>query len=167
MPTQTPTPTPIVLENGWYLYTDKEAGYSFSYPPEAHFHTSKEGGLDYKTAHIQFDIPDADGYQGMMIEILSNPEKLPIESVAQKIYTTDLQSPSIDDVKKNSEQIKVAGMFAYQFTFKPFMYELTILLPNEDKVYFIVPVHDNLDTAVDPKALELFFKILETFTLNL
>ena len=165
-PTKTPTPTPIILENGWYLYIDKEAGYSFSYPPDAHFHTSKEGKLDYKSVHIQFDIPDANGYQGMMIEVLSNADKLPIESIAQKIYTTDLQSPSIDDVKKNSEQIKVAGMVAYQFTITHSFYEFSILSPNEDKVFFIVPVHDNLNLTVDPPALLLFFKILETFTLN-
>lgn len=77
MPTQTPTPTPIVLENGWYLYTDQEAGYSFSYPPDALFQTSKEGAFDYKSAYLQFHIPSMNGYQGMMIQVLSNPESLP------------------------------------------------------------------------------------------
>lgn len=166
VPTQTPTPTPIMLENGWYLYIDKEARYSFSYPPDAYFHTSKEGSLDYKSAYLQFTLPNADGYQGLMIQVLSNPEEIPVEGFAQKIYTIDPKGPSIDDLKKHSEQIKMAGMYGYKYSLSPFFYEFIILLPYEDKVYFIVPVHDNLNITLDPKALELFYKVLDTFALN-
>lgn len=28
------TSTPMVDENGWYIYNDREAGFSLSYPPE-------------------------------------------------------------------------------------------------------------------------------------
>jgi hypothetical protein len=109
---------------------------------------------------------EADGYQGMVIDVLSNPQKLPVENIVQAIYTDQTQKPPIDVVKATLEQIEVAGIPAYKSTYQPSMFELTILLPYEDKVYFIVPVHDNLDTALDPKGLELFFQILGTFTLN-
>jgi hypothetical protein len=160
--TQTPTPTLTVLENGWFLYIDEQAGYSFSYPPDVSLHTSKEGWLSYKTVRIQFRIPDT-GYQGMVINVLSNPQDTPIEKIVQEIYTSRGRQPSIVDIQNSLKPMTIGKLSAFQSVFQPSLFEFTIFVPYEDKVIFAAPVTDMGLTAFDPRALELFYQILGTF----
>lgn len=165
LPSPTATPTPIVLENGWYLYEDKEAGYSISYPPEVHFHTSKEGFLDYKTVHIAFK-PSGLGYQGMVIEIFSNPEKFPVKEIVQKFYSRDNPEikPAIADIQNTLNMISVGRFSAYRSTYQPSMAEFVIFVQMQDKVLCATPVTEIGLTAFAPSSLELFEKILATLT---
>jgi hypothetical protein len=162
LPTYTQTPTPVVLENGWYLYEDQEAGYSFGYPPDAFFLTSHEGGLKFKTARIQFTMLKGQGYQGMVLDVLSNETHQPIDNIIQEMYTTPILNLSLDSINATVEKISIADHPAYLTTYQPFMFELCIFVPYEDYILFIVPVHDNLDNAGSPEALKLFWEIVKT-----
>jgi len=165
LPSPTVTPTPIVLENGWYLYEDKEAGYSISYPPEVHFHTSKEGFLDYKTVHIAFK-PSGLGYQGMVIEIFSNPEKFPVNEIVQKFYSRDNPEikPAIADIQNALNPTSIGHFSALKSIYKPSMAEFVIFVEIQDKVLCATPVTEMGLTAFAPSSLELFEKILATLT---
>ena len=44
--------------------------------------------------------------------------------------------------------------------------DFSIVIPREDKVYIAAPVHDIAATCVGPQALELFYRVLETFIVN-
>ena len=169
LPTSSPAPTatatPIVLDNGWYLYTDKEAGYSLSYPPDVHLHTSKEGGLDYKTVHIQFAIPNA-GYQGMTINVLDNAQKLPIENIVQDVYTRMGEEQPTKNIQSSMESIMIGKISAIKSDFQPSIVEFTIYIPYGNKVLYAAPVTRMGLTAFDPKAAELFEEILATLTLE-
>ena len=154
------------LNNGWYLYEDPEAGFSFSYPPDVFFQTSQEGGLGFRTARIQFPRVKGQGYQGMVVDVLSNETHRPIEQVIKEIYTTPILNLSVESIKASVEKITVADHPAYLTTYQPFMFELCIFVPYEDKILFIVPVHDNLDIAGSPEALKLFWEIVNTFKIN-
>ena len=154
------------LENGWYLYEDKEAGYSFSYPPDVFFHTSQEGGLEFRTARIQFTRLKDQGYQGMVVDVLSNPNNQSIDKIIQEMYSTPILNLSLETINATVNKISVAEFPAYLTTYQPFMFELCIFVPYRDKILFIVPVHDNLDNTVSPEALKVFWDIVKTFKIK-
>jgi hypothetical protein len=165
VPSQTPTPKPIVLDNGWYLYVDKDAGFSLSYPPDVFFHTSKEGRLSYKSVHIQFKIPDA-GYQGIEINVLTNPQNRPIENIVQEVYSSNGGTPSIANIQASITPILIGKLSALKCVFQPSIAEFTIYVPYGNKVLYVAPVTEMGLTAFDSQAQELFEKILATFTLQ-
>jgi len=165
VPSHTPTPTPIMLENGWYLYVDKEAGYSFSYPPDVYLHTSKEGRLSYKSVHIQFKIPNT-GYQGMEINILTNTQNLPLENIVQEFYTGNGGEPSITNIRASIKPVMIGELSAFKSIFQPSIAEFTIYVPYGNKVLYAIPVTKMGLTAFDPQALELFEKTLATLTIK-
>lgn len=160
-----PTPTPVVLANGWYLYVDKEAGYSFSYPPDAHLETSKEGGFPYKTVHLQFRVPGS-GFQGMDIDVFLNTQSLSIEDVAQNIYTDRGSKPSPAAITNSIMSLRVGKLSAFKAVFQPSLVEFIIFIPYKDKVLYAMPVSEMGHTSIDFQATELFEKILATLTLE-
>ena len=164
-PTLTQTPPPVVLENGWFLYEDKEAGYSFSYPPEVHLSTSKEGFLDFKTVHIAFK-PSGLGYQGMVIELFSNPKGLPIEDIVQQYYSRDNPEtkPAIADIQAALNPIMVGNVPAYKSVYSPSMAKFIFIVPMNGKFFCATPVTEMGLTDFAPSSQEMFEKILTTLT---
>jgi hypothetical protein len=148
---------------GWYQYSDRKAGYSFKYPPNAFLHAYKNAASDHKTVMLQFDPPKFVGYQGMVVDVRSNPKRLPIEEVIAEIYRP--QKPSLSDIRSSLKQLRVAGYPAVETVLKSTNLELSVLLPCNDKVYLISP-STRLGGKVDPKALKLFYRILKTFTVK-
>jgi hypothetical protein len=164
-PSQTQTPTLIVLENGWYLYIDKDAGYSLSYPPDAYFHTSKEGRLPYKTVHIQFKISGS-GYQGIEVNVLSNTMNLSLESIVQEVNSNINEKPSLADIQASLKPMTIGKLSAFKSVYQPSIAEFRIFVPIGNNVLYATPVTTMGLTAFDPQARELFEKILATLTLN-
>lgn len=165
-PTPTATATPIVLPNGWYLYTDPQAGYSFSYPPNAHLSVSQDVDSSYKTVNIAFELPRTYGYQGLVIRVEDNPQKLPIDGFLAQLYVKRMHKPPPDNLPSLIEPTIVAGLPAFKTSVLPDVSEFHIFLLHGTKVYEFAPVHDAAVTTMDPKALALFHRILATFTLN-
>jgi hypothetical protein len=155
------------LENGWYLYEDKEAGFSFSYPPEVYIHTSKEGFLDFKTVHIAFE-PSGLGYQGMVIELFSNPKGLPIENIVQQFYSRDNPEtkPAIADIKAALNPVMVGNLSAYKSVYHPSMAEFVVFVPMHFKILCVTPVTEMGLTDFAPSSQEMFDNILATLTIK-
>lgn len=92
----------------------------------------------------------------MVIRILSNPDQQPVERLVAKVYESAMINPP-DDLSSQIIQITVSGLPAYETTIPSTNTELTILLPNGDKVYVFALVHGPTVNAVDPEALDLFY----------
>jgi len=165
-PTPTATATPIVLPNGWYLYTDPQAGYSFSYPPNAHLSVSQDVDSPYKTVNIAFELPGTYGYQGLVIRVEDNPQRLPFDGFLAQLYVKRIHKPPPDNLPSLIEPTIIAGLPAFKTSVLPDVSEFHIFLLHGTKVYEFAPVHDAAVTTMDPKALALFHRILATFTLN-
>lgn len=163
LPSPTITPTPIVLENGWYLYEDKEAGFSFSYPPEVYLSTSKEGFFDYKTVRIAFK-PSGFGYQGMEINLFSNPDNLSLADVAQKIYSYSGNIPSLSDLQDCLKPITIGSVSAFKSIYQPALARFIVFVPMQDKVLYATAVTKMGLTDFAPSSQEMFEKILDTLT---
>lgn len=153
------------LENGWYLYEDPEAGFSFSYPPEVYVHTSKEGFLDFKSVHLVFK-PSGLGYQGMIIELFSNPKDLPFEDIVQQFYSRDNPEtkPTIADIQAALNPIMLGNLSAYKSVYRPSMANFIIIVPMKDKILCATPVTEMGLTDFAPSSQEMFEKILATLT---
>jgi hypothetical protein len=165
--TITPSPTPVVLENGWYLYTNSEAGYSISYPPNAWLRVNHEPRDKYPQVSFDFIIADCKcGYMGMVIMTEDNSVQSPIESIIEKWHKEgDRSDVSVEMIRQAWSPFKIGAVTAYKTTFRPFFYEFSIFVPYKDRVALILPVPDNRSgMGMDPKALALFDQIMATFT---
>jgi hypothetical protein len=155
--------TPIVLESGWRLYEDPDAGFSIGYPADAHISSSMDAGSKYKTVNIAFiHVGTSGGYQGMVINVLDNPAGLSIEGVVDKIYADDPAKPAMAAIKSSLTSFKTANISGFKTNIRPTNTEIQILVPFKNGTLFLAPVHGPAATAVDPEALSLFYKILDT-----
>lgn len=162
IPTRTPTPTPIVLENGWYLYTDPDGEFSFAYPPTALI-SAGQNPVDFsKNISLQFKLPDKP-YQGMSIRFESNPKRLQGIEIATKLFEDSSQKPVPAGFANSLEQISVGGIPGVQAYIPSTNTEVTVIVPYDDKVVILAPVHDTATTKVEKEILEVFYQILDTF----
>ena len=166
VPSHTPTPTPIVLDNGWYLYTDPDREFSFAYPPTA-FISAGQNPVDLsKNIIIQFELPEKP-YQGMSIRIEPNPKRLQGVEIAIQIYERSAQQPAPAGFADSLEQISVGGLPAVQAYIPSSNTEVTVIVPHDVEVFILAPVHDTAVVKVEKEILELFYQILDTFKFNI
>ena len=78
------TALPTIAAN-WTTYTDPVLGYSLSFPQDVEF-TSGTSKAGVHTARLQFSIPGADGYQGMVLRVEPNPQHRGIEQIVGELY---------------------------------------------------------------------------------
>jgi hypothetical protein len=161
MPTETSTPTPLVLENGWYLYQDPESEFSFSYPPTSTI-SAGQNPVDFsKNILIQFFLPEKT-YQGMSIRLELNPKRLGGADIAKQLFERSAQKPAAAEFTNSIQQVRVGGTSAVQVSIPSTNTEVTVIIPYNDKVFIISPVHDASTTKVEKATLELFYQILNT-----
>lgn len=161
-PAVTVVVTPAVLDTGWYQYTDPELGYSFNYPPETRVKIGKSRFGNH-SARLQFKLPGVVGYQGMVIRVEGNPNDLPIEQMLAQLYERSAQELAPEELLSQVEVITVAGLPGIKTSILPTNTEFSILFLYNNRVYTLAPVHGPSANAVDPKALSLFYEVLETF----
>jgi len=159
--TQIPTSTPMVLENGWYLYRDPDGEFSFSYPPTALISAGQNPVDLSKNITIQFLLPEK-AYQGMSIRIEPNPKRLQGAEIAQQLYEKSAQKPATAEFTNSLQTILVGGISAVQTTISSSNTEVTIIVPYDVKVLIVSPVHESSVTKVEQEALELFYQVLNT-----
>jgi hypothetical protein len=165
-PTPTPTPLPVVLENGWYLYTDPDGEFSFAYPSTAVITTGKNPVDLSKNITIQFQDPGK-AYQGMSIRLELNPKRLQGAEIAKQLYEVNAQKPAAAEFTDALKQMLVGGAPAVQASIPSTNTELTIIIPYNDKVFIISPVHDLSWTKVEPETLDLFYQVVNTLKLGI
>lgn len=163
-PAKTVMVTPIALDNGWHQYSDSEAGYSFSCPPETRVKMGQSRFGNW-SAQLQFRLPDG-GYQGMVIRVEANPQDLPLEQMLAQLYERSAQEIAPAELLKQVEVITVAGLPAIKTSILPTNSEFSILFLYNNRVYILAPVHGPAAGEMDPEALALFNQIVETFTIT-
>jgi hypothetical protein len=162
MATQAYTPTPVVLENGWYQYSDPDGLFSFAYPPDALI-LSGQNPVDFSiNITIQFKLAEKP-YQGMSIRLEPNPERLQGTDIAIQLFEKSAQKPVPAEFTNSLQQIFVGGISAVQAYIPSTNTEVTIIIPCDDKVFLVSPVHDSAATKVDQETLVMFYQILDTF----
>jgi hypothetical protein len=156
--------TPEMDMNGWYIYRDAEAGFSFSYPP-AHVRRISAG---YKSVEIPFSSLGVGGHQGMSIQKYPNPDGKTVEEIARIIYTeTSQRTPPADfSLISKPEQVEIAGYSATKMIIPSYVSEFLIFIDHGKFTLIIGPVHDAVVLEAAPEALDLFYRILSTLELT-
>jgi hypothetical protein len=160
-PTQIPTSTPVVLDNGWYIYSDPDGEFSFAYPPTAVISAGQNPVDLSKNITIQFQIPEKT-YQGMSFRIEPNPKRLQGAEIAQQLFEKSAQKPATAEFTNSLQQIFVGGISAVQTTIPSSNTEVTIIVPYNVKVLIVSPVHETSATKVEQETLDLFYQILSS-----
>jgi hypothetical protein len=155
------TPKPIILENGWYLYTDPDGEFSFAYPPTAVLNAGQNTFDLSKNITLQFQLPDK-GYQGMSIRVEPNPKRLQGAEIANQLFERSAQKPANAAFADSLQPIQVGGLPAVQTTIPASNTEVTVIVPFEARVLIASPVHEPSVLKVDQAALDLFYQILDT-----
>jgi len=166
-----PSPTPEVLENGWYRFTDSDAGYYFDYPPNvARISYGKDKGEKYNHVYIQFFGIEEYQSQAMIFVIKPNPRKLSTEEFLIEWYSKKTKKASQPSFSKEEmgEFFSVDGKPAIQTELiakePPTSYSFHVIFVNGDKAFIIGPSYGVMSaSAVTPEAEELFTQILNTF----
>lgn len=165
LPTQNPTPTPIVLENGWYLYIDPDNEFTFAYPPNSII-TAGQNPVDLsKNINIQFRLPNKP-YQGMSIRVELNLTRLQGVDLAIKYFEESAQQQAPAEFVNSLIPFSIGEMMAIQAFIPSANTEITIIASYGDKALFLAPVHDSAETIVEKESLELFYQVLTTFKFN-
>jgi hypothetical protein len=156
-----PTSTPVVLENGWYLYNDPDGEFSFAYPPTALISAGQNPVDLSKNITIQILLPEKT-YQGMSIRIEPNPKRLQGAEIAQQLFEKSAQTPAPAEFTNSLQTILVGGISAVQTTIPSSNTEVTIIVPYDVKVLIASPVHETSAIKVEQETLDLFYQILNS-----
>lgn len=160
-----PTPTPEVLGNGWYRFTDREAGYSISYSAGTYLDVTSGADLDFELARIHFpvSIGGKGQHQSMGITAFSNSNRLSLEQIVhQRLYNG---SPRVNANDILLTPVKIAGLDAVKMEKTP--YHPAILISAKGKVY-VISLGANMLSGNPPTraSVDLFYQIINTFALN-
>jgi len=157
-----PSPTPEILPNGWYRYTDYAAGYAISYPADVRFILSRDKTLEFPQVYLLLPPSTGRDNQWMTILVLRNTEKLlPLQFIIQDIRETFRGHETMQVFPKT---VYFGSQEAFQIDISPFLPGVYVF--HQDKVYFLA-LHADMLSGLPPTpgAREMFFKIADTFTL--
>jgi len=149
----------------WTLFCDLEIGCTLGYPPDVHFERGVNKFGVY-TMRIQFNVPGAEGYQGMVIRIMPRPEGDNIDGLLEQIYASGAHAETLEEWKSQLSAITVNGMPAWRTYCSREGGDFAVIIPHADKVYVASPTHDPAATCSDPRTVELFFQVLDTLKLE-
>jgi hypothetical protein len=155
-----PSPTPEVLGNGWYRYTDREAGYSISYPSVASLTVSDDVAFSFNHIYIAFP-PSSAEYQGMQIIVYSNSERLSPDRFVQQHFLQDrLPQQAGADVT----HVQIAGLEAAKIQMD--RWRPAVVIAARNRVY-VLSLATNMISGNPPAqaAIEMFYTIIDTFRL--
>jgi hypothetical protein len=162
--TAAPLPAPTSPED-WLVFCDPEAGCTFSYPADADFKAGKSRFGIY-TIRLQFRMPDVTGYQGMVIHVVPVTDSSSMDDILAQLYESSPQDLSLDEWLTQLEPTTIGSQTGFKTPCVEGSSDFSIVISREDKVYIAAPVHDIAATCVGPQALELFYRVLETFIVN-
>ena len=140
--------------------------FTFAYPPTARIDAGKNPLDLSKNISIQFKSPDKP-YQGMSIRLELNPKRLQGSEIANQLFEMSAQKQAPVGFSNSFKPITVGKASAIEASIPSLNTETTVIVPFGDKVFILSPVHDSVNTKVEKETLELFYKILTTFTFNI
>ncbi len=158
-----PPPTPQVLENGWEGFTHQEAGYSISFPAGTKFWLNQSDPPNYERLEIYINTEMSKG-GGNSISISAYPNEAE-ESVTDILEMKDhrwISTGENENIKITLEE--VSGFDAIKVIGKG--KDPGIILA-QNNIYEITLRYNMLSGMPPlPEAQELFYEILDTFTIN-
>jgi hypothetical protein len=156
--TPTITPTPQIDANGWYIYSDKQMGYSFSYPRDSILIAN---GL---YANLWLHIPGVYSPFGIEIEARLNPNDQSATMIGKQIYeSTSLKSsPSDYAAFLKAQSIMVGGKPAIRMKIPSIGSDYTVIVPHGRYSIIINIEHDAAIVDSPPAVLKLVDDILAT-----
>jgi len=176
-PIQAATPAvQTYTDREWQTFVDLEAGYSIRYPADFGFNAIKGSGEAYRTNNITFHLPNVNKPHQLSIEVIPNPDNLPIETIVKQIdEQADMGTAEIEAADALTP-ITIAGRSAYQTAILPdrSIYQpgnypsktaFHILLPDDDKVYHFALLYDS-QSIPELEAERIYFQIVNTFELT-
>jgi hypothetical protein len=162
--TAAPLPTPTSPED-WLVFCDPDAECSFSYPADADLKAGKSR-LGIYTIRLQFQMPDVTGYQGMVIHVVPITDSFSMDDILAQLYESSPRDLSLEEWLAQLEPTTVGSQNGFKTSCAEGSSDFSIVIPLEDKAYIATPVHDIAAICVGPQALELFYRVLETFIVN-
>jgi len=150
----------LIPADGWYLYIDQEAGYSFSYPGNVHLHSGNSQFHPYNAVSILFRIPNSFGDLGMVIDVQKNLRSLKPEEFARTLWPANAKIP--ENFLSQAETINVDGIPALKVEIPPTLADFVIIFPYQDKMFVIYPTDDPIvaDDSAKAAQIKLFYEIL-------
>lgn len=171
VPTVHPTtlwqPSPLPSEKviaDWLVYTDKEAGYSFKYPPDAIITSRARSDYPFKRVLGFFSADDTQAHMVVFVE--ENVNNLTFEEYLAKRYPHSSNQPDISSQSLPSiEQIKINGLSAMRNKTHPDS-EVFVVIVTQNRIFtfFVVnPAEIGTTRQVSNANKNLFYQILNTF----
>jgi hypothetical protein len=108
-------------------------------------------------------MPDVSGYQGMVIQVVPINDSNPLDNVLEQLYESSPHDTSFEEWLEESEGTTVGDFTAFQTACSEGSSDFSVVVPRQDRVYVASPSHDMAVTCADPQALDLFYRVLETF----
>jgi hypothetical protein len=154
----------MVDDNGWYIFVDDQAGFSFSYPPDKVACITAGS----KSVNIAYHHVGIGGHEGMSIQIFPNPDGKTVDEIGRIIYeeTSQRVAPANFASISKPESIKIAGHPATKMVISSVVSEFLIFIDNGKYMLIIGPEHDAVVRNAAPDALDLFYEILSTLKLS-
>ena len=150
---------------GWKEFCQTEIGCTLYYPEDAHF---EQGANKYgiHTMRIQFDLPESEGYQGMVIRSLPLNEERDLDDVLYQLYEAGAGSMSFEEWKDSLTEVTINDMPAWRTYCAVEGGDFSVVIPHGRRVYVATPTHSLASVCSNEASVELFFEVLETVTLE-
>jgi hypothetical protein len=150
---------------GWKEFCETEIGCTLYYPEGAHF---EQGANKYgiHTIRIQFDLPESEGYQGMVIRSFPLNAERDLDDVLYQLYESGAGDLPFEEWKDRLEEFAVNDMPAWRTYCAVEGGDFSVVIARGHRVYVATPTHSLASVCSDAASVELFFDVLETVTLE-
>ncbi len=165
--------------DGWLMFTDSAAGYSFYYPPNARYGGGADGKRPYVFGFLH--LPYENGAEIVEFYTLDNPDKLPLEQFIQTEKALKYAEPTElwakADLSSDTHILKVAHQQALLVKQSEATFPLTGTCPqityisHNDRVIAakLCPGRRGiweLGYKANPEAEKLYYQVLDTLQLH-
>ena len=102
----------------------------------------------------------------MVIHVVPITDSFSMDDILAQLYESSPQDLSFEEWLAQLEPTTVGSQTGFKTSCAEGSSDFSIVIPLEGKAYIATPVHDIAATCVDPEALELFYRVLETFIVD-
>lgn len=161
--------------NGFYRFSDEEAGYSFEYDPDIiTVSAGKDKGEIYNHLSIQFIQIQGYGYQGMVLYVLPNPKSLePADFLTVDFKGKWKEITPVDISMKSNigEQIDINGFPAVKTSLSNYLEiesaPFFVYLSYGNKIIGAGPMFGMISSSeLAPEAEQVFWNVLYSLILT-
>jgi len=154
------TLVPTYHPTGWLVYTDPDAGFSFSYPSNAHIEIGSNELHPFNFIRVVFAVPNQDS---LIVDVQANQEKsLPAQFAARAYEETENQ-PAPKAMLDAGQSVQVGGVLASRYVIPSTLTDYMLYVPLNDKMIVIYPGRNDVPVSGATPGSELFNQVLGSF----